>query len=200
MNPYLPPVHGSMRWIFRPDARSGVGYQATTISGGDAGTRQTVERMIKLAQEGAAHPGIREASERAVRLAGVAPKDTMGEFRALYDYVRANVRYVLDPRDVERIAHPAYNLFVSGQGDCDEMQTVLASMAGAIGHGAAFRTVKADPQRPDEYSHVYTLLGLRGPQGVQWIPADVTQQGVSLGWEPPAERVFAYRDWLAIPP
>lgn len=199
-SPYLPPVSGSMAWIFRPDARSGIGYQDSTIRDGDSGTADTIAPMIRLAREGANHPGIREATQRAVRMAGVGPKDYAGELRAIYNYVKANCRYMLDPRGKEQISHPAHTLFVSGTEDCDSLAVLEVAMAGSIGHGGAFRTVKADPRRPDEYSHVYALLAYTDESGVHWIPADVTQQGTDFGWEPPPERVYYYKDWVAIPP
>ncbi len=189
-----------MAWIFRPDARSGVGYEVSTIRDGDDGTLDTVNRLIPLIREGSNHPGIREASERAIRMAGVPPKDYAGELRAIYNYVKSNVRYTLDNRGKERIQHPAYTLFVSGMGDCDDMNALVPAMAGSVGHGGALRTIKADRDRPDEYSHVFALLGYRDARGIHWIPADVTQQGTDFGWQPPLEQVYYFRDWVAIPP
>lgn len=129
-SPYLPPVAGSMAWIFRPDARSGIGYQDSTIAGGDRGTEQTIEKMVKLSQDGANHPGIREAAQRAIRMYNVQPKDYQGELAALYQYVKANCRYALDPRGKEQLSHPAHTLFVSGTEDCFRQGTLVLRRAG----------------------------------------------------------------------
>ena len=199
-SPYLPPAHGDRRWIFRPGSQSGMGYETTSIADGDRGTEQTIEKMIELARQGANNPGIREAAERAVMLARVAPKDYRGELRAIHDYVKANVRYTLDPRGKEQLAHPNETLFVKRLGDCDDFSILIAAMAGALGHGAIFRAVKADPARPNEYSHVYVVLAYRDASGIHAVPADATTYSRGFGWEPPLEQVYFRRDWVAIPP
>lgn len=203
MDQFRPPIDGDLRQWFMPGAGYQPrlnGYQLAEISSGDRGTEQTIAKMVEKAREGAHHPGIRVATDRAIRLAGVAPKDYLGELRAIYEYVKANCRYALDPRGLEQVSGAPMTLLTTGTGDCDDLAVTVVAMAGSYGHPGAFRTVKADPARPDEYSHVYPLLGLRRPEGMRWIAADVTQLNTSFGWEPPADRVLGYRDWIAVPP
>jgi hypothetical protein len=203
MDQFRPPIKGTLRQWFEPGASYQPrmnGYQLAEISEGDRGTEQTIAVMIEKAREGAHHPGIRTAAERAIRLAGVKPKDYLGELRAIYEYVKDNCRYALDPRGLEQVSGAPMTLLTTGTGDCDDLSVTVVAMAGSMGHPGAFRAVKADRERPHEFSHVYALLGHRLPQGMKWIGADVTQLNTSFGWEPPKERVLSYRDWIAVPP
>jgi hypothetical protein len=99
------------------------------------------------------------------------------------------------------VQDPRALLFQDGTGDCDEHATAIAAMAIALGHHAAFRTVAADPSQPDQWSHVYAMIGVDNPyasEGVEWWAADSTQRNAVLGWEPPAHRISGKKDWIII--
>lgn len=88
--------------------------------------------------------------------------------------------------------------------NCDDQSVLLATLSLCLGNGAAFKSIKGDPSRPQEFSHVYALLGYTdrtSPDGVTWLPADATQ-GVStpLGWEPPPEKTFGSKTWVIARP
>lgn len=85
--------------------------------------------------------------------------------------------------------------------NCDDQSMLVACLALCLGHGAAFKTVKVDPDRPEEYSHVYPLIGIRNKSNKPvWLAADTTQKGVDLGWEPPPERVLGSKTWILAEP
>jgi hypothetical protein len=85
--------------------------------------------------------------------------------------------------------------------NCDDQSMLVACLALCLGHGAAFKTVKVDPDRPEEYSHVYPLIGVRDKRNKPiWLAADTTQKGVELGWEPPPERVLGSKTWILAEP
>ena len=78
-------------------------------------------------------------------------------------------------------------------GDCDDMVTLFACLAMAVGKRAGFRTVKADGERPNEYSHVFALVQWPGSRG--WVPADPTEQ-LPLGASPErGRRIYAATNW-----
>ena len=82
---------------------------------------------------------------------------------------------------------------------CDEHATLIAAAALALGHNAAFRTICASPDRKEEFSHVYAMIGIEditAPDGLNWLSADSTQRNSHLGWNPPAERVYCIKDWV----
>jgi transglutaminase-like putative cysteine protease len=173
-----------------------VGYE--NIPSGGAGTARTIEAMSELAVQGSRHPEIVELARAITR--HLPPKDYEGEIAALFWWVKEHVRYVQDPRTTEWVQHPHYTLLVSGCGDCDDMATSLAALGMALGHGSAFRTVKADPHRADEYSHVYAMIGFRKGLDAYWVPVDTTVGYATPGWEPEQTRVMGSKDWVVISP
>jgi len=126
-------------------------------------------------------------------------KDYKGEAQRIFDIVKKYVRYVRDPNGLEFLQDPRSVIFRDGSADCDEHACTIAAMALAIGHHAAFRTVAADPTRPEEWSHVYAMIGVEDvnqPDGVAWWAADSTQRASYLGWNPPADRISNMKDWV----
>lgn len=173
------------------------------IPNGVAGTAATIEPMAKLAMQGSRHPEVIELARMIV--SHVGHQDYRGEIEALFWWVREHVRYVQDPRLMEQIQHPHHTLLVVGAGDCDDLVISLAALGMAIGHGALFRTVKADPRRPDEFSHVYPMLGYRDGDRDAWVAVDVVVPYAFPGWEPEASRLTgppseAVRDWPVVAP
>lgn len=205
-----PATRASMGNLFAPPGQVGLpsgrvpsqgsGWTFKEIGYKDVGTAQTIEVMRELAVAGSQHPGIRVAVERVTR--GLPSKDYEAELRALFELVRQHVRYNLDPRSLELVQHPAYTMFVNGLGDCDDSSALIAALALAAGHGAAFRTIRTDPRRPDEFSHVYPVIGYRDRDGEHWFAADVTHprpETATWGWEAPEEARFGTQDWVLAP-
>ena len=163
------------------------------IPGGTAGTEATLAAMATMAREAARHQRVITLARRCIAEAGVAAKDYVGEARALFQCVKENVRYTLDPVELEHVQNPSTCLFVTGMGDCDDMAASIAALALAAGHQAAFRAVEANPGRPGEYSHVYALIGVQKAGRLEWYAADATQAESYLGWEP--SPVWGQLDW-----
>lgn len=163
------------------------------IPEGRAGTAATIEAMTRLALEGSRHQGIVSVAQRIAQ--GQGRKDYRSTLAAVHDYVAQHVQYVLDPHSMEQVAHPAYTLFHSGVGDCDDMAVVVVALAMALGFGGRFRTVSADPRRPEEWSHVYALVGCRPPElrGKEWWMASDPTEPHGAGWEPGG--VWGVTDW-----
>jgi hypothetical protein len=169
------------------------------ISEGLAGTEQTIEEMKKAAvgPEGAHNAEVRFLAQQII--AGLPHKDYVAQARAVYEFMRKHVEYVLDPRGLEWVQTPWMTLLVTGQGDCDCAATAICALLASLGHGCAFRTVKGDQTR-DEFSHVYALAGLRKHGRVYWIPLDPTEHGAGFGQDPPGAERVERRDWVVVPP
>jgi len=183
-----------------------VGAVATTpvqvfkIDGGERGTDQTVAHMIRLilSQWGAHNPSVVMTARKIVQQSGQRGKDYAGEIAAIHSWVQRNVRYTQDPRGLEWLQTAVYTLEHKSEGsDCDDHTILNCSLALALGHGAAIRVVKTDPQRTDEFSHVYAMAGVRTPQGVRWIAMDTTQPHPA-GWEP--GRIFGHKTYVVAQP
>jgi hypothetical protein len=66
----------------------------------------------------------------------------------------------------------------------------LATLYEAIGLPSRFVTVKADPTRPNDYSHVFLEVNL--PKH-GWVAADPTMPQKHFGWRP--SREFPFKNW-----
>ena len=74
-------------------------------------------------------------------------------------------------------------------GDCDSQDMLLAAMFESEGFPTQFVTIKADAERPDEYSHVYTRVKI---PNYGWVVADPTMPNKYFGWEPEGNYVKKY--------
>jgi len=110
----------------------------------------------------------------------VAVRDWLGEACTMMDYVRANVRYTLDTRDIDTYRTPDRTLQLA-MGDCDDMVALLGAALQAVGHAVRIKVIQMRGQ--DDFHHIYLLVGLPPHAPEQWIPLDPTQP-FDCGWEP----------------
>jgi transglutaminase-like putative cysteine protease len=115
-------------------------------------------------------------------VAGVREKDYVGEARAIHEWVRDNVRYVQDPREVEAVQTPPMTLNI-GQGDCDDKATLAAALLESVNHPTRFKAVGPD----SDLTHVYVETYVVSRKGKTWIASDTTEQ-VPFGWRAPNMR------------
>jgi hypothetical protein len=148
------------------------------IPEGVAGTRRTVEHIGTLIRAGAADFYVRQHAIDVLLASRVAPKDYLGEVRALFAWVQKNVRYTRDPFRIE-VLHSARRMLELRAGDCDDMSVVLGAMLEAVGHPVRLVLTGPDSTRPDLFSHVYVEVFHQG----DWIPLDATMPHAA-GWEP----------------
>lgn len=87
-----------------------------TIPDGVKGTEDTIKEMRRLAREASVDPKFVQFCRSLV--AGLPSKAYYDEAVRIFDFVKAHVRYVLDPRGSEYVQDPRWVLFVDGQGDC----------------------------------------------------------------------------------
>jgi transglutaminase-like putative cysteine protease len=141
---------------------------------GKFGIIQTLKTMRDLARRYKSHPAIRKTATMA--LAHVVSKSWRAEAEAIFEWVRANIRYTLDIDGVETLYYPD-RLLESRHGDCDDMSLLLATMLLSVGHPSRFVAVGL---KLHQLSHVYveTLVG------EMWIAADPTEP-YPFGWSPP---------------
>lgn len=154
-----------------PNQTASLGF----LSGGADSISQTIALMVKLVKQYRKDPQIRALSESIIQ--DVPEKDAVGEVRAVFNWVRDNIRYTQDVRDVETLKTPDATIY-SAQGDCDDQSTLFATLVETIGYAARF--VAVGMSEPGVYEHVYSEVKL----GTRWIGADTTEN-VSLGWVPP---------------
>lgn len=165
------------------------------IPSGWRGTDRTIQHMRELAVAAARSWGfIRIASP----FANGVPRDFRKQAERILEWVKKHIEYVPDPvtaadgngvpQGMELVQAPLRTIQRKA-GDCDDHSGLIAALAMVLGIPAEFATIKADPRRPDEYSHVYPRLLING----EWMGADSTVARSSLGWEP--ERQWEKRTW-----
>lgn len=108
----------------------------------------------------------------------VRPHNGQEEVRAIYDWVRRNIRYVSDPYGLD-VYYPPEHAVETRAGDCDEQATILGILAEALGYPVKLRAVSRDGR---EFIHVYALVDVGKGRGT-WLAAD-TVAGAGVGYEP----------------
>jgi hypothetical protein len=149
-------------------------YRAPLMSG-DAGVAQTIQEMRGLVDQALRDPSILRTAKDIIR--GVPAFDDTSEAQALYNWVRANIRFTKDPVNKETLYPPA-ELLAIRSGDCDDISMLLGTLLMAVGYPARLMTVAASG---DEFSHVYVEGQING----QWIPMDPARSDSQFGVAPP---------------
>lgn len=165
------------------------GAIAFPLQSGDAGIAQTLGHIRRYVHDGKKTPEVREATIHALCEGGADQYDLESEARAVYEWVRRNIRYVQDPINAEAVSPPDVILWV-GAGDCDDINGVLIpSMLGSIGIETRLVTVATDPNMPEQFTHIYAEALLSG----RWVALDAARPGAMYGLEP--ARVFRRKEW-----
>jgi transglutaminase-like putative cysteine protease len=149
------------------------------IPKGYPGTRRTVEHMRALIRAGVKDFYVRQKAIDILLEKRVPPKSYLGEIRALFEWVQANIRYTKDPFRLE-LLHSARRMLELRAGDCDDVAILLGALLEAVGHPVRLVLIGPDPRRPRLFSHVYVEVHHRG----RWIPVDATMPH-PMGWAPP---------------
>ena len=147
--------YGGSRLIWLPD-------EPPTSSVAYSGAPQTIQVMRRSVLDDAGHFETRQLAE--VVCEGLASKDYISEYLALYQFIMARTRYMRDPRRVElvRAPHMVSKQILAGHRpslDCDDMATWIAAAVTCVGGAAEFATVAFQNlmyQDKRQYSHVLT--------------------------------------------
>jgi transglutaminase-like putative cysteine protease len=149
------------------------------VPSGNPGTLVTANLIGKLVRDGAKDFRVRQQAINIFRTAGIAAKDRFGEIRALFEWVRQNIRYTRDIWGVE-LLHTARRMLELRAGDCDDMTILLGAMLMSTGHPVRLVLAGFRKNKPHAYSHIYLEADLGG----NWIALDPTMER-PLGWSPP---------------
>jgi len=160
------------------DRAQAIPFKLGEIPSGIAGVKATLQIMVRLRQEYKTDPNIVRFAGDTLQQCGVPEKDYIAEVKCLQNWVRDNVRYVRDVRDVETIRTPP-EILRGLSGDCDDKSLLLATLLEAVGFRTKFGAIGV---RGGGYSHVlaFVVLGRGGP-----LPLETIVPGVEPGWFPP---------------
>lgn len=94
------------------------------IPGGDRGTRETLNRMREITIASLKDPKhgafLRGLAIKITLEAGCKTKQFLCEAKALFEWVRDNVKWIRDTRGFETLQYP-YRTLAFGAGDCDDL-------------------------------------------------------------------------------
>ncbi len=149
------------------------------IDPGYRGTEQTIRAMQRVVSEDKRKWALLEL---ASGLANSCPghKQYLCWVKQIHGFIQRTVKYVRDPVGIEQVAAPLVTL-QRRAGDCDDQATLFNALCEVLGMRTYFKTIIADPSRPSDFSHVYSVVDV--PK-VSRIPVDCTQHGQPIGWEP----------------
>jgi len=147
---------------------------------GKPGTLETARLIGELIAEGSKDFRVRQKAIDIFRQCGVPAKDKWGEIQALFEWVRANIRYTRDIFQVETL-HTARRMLELMAGDCDDMTILLGAMLKSTGHPVRLCLAGFRRRFPHLYSHIYPEVRI----GRDWVAVDATMDQ-PIGWAPPA--------------
>ena len=163
------PGYAGSRAFWLPD-------QPPTSSVAYYGAPQTISVMRRAVLDDQTHFQTRQLAESVCE--GLASKDYVSEYLALYNFLLQRTRYMRDPRGVELVKAPYVicGQIMSGHRpsiDCDELSSTLAALITSVGGVADFCTVAFQRmfyQGRQQYSHVFCRA--LEPRTREWIILD----------------------------
>jgi|GEM_PF-1981528 len=116
-------------------------------------------------------------------------RDYWGEVKAVFNWMRANVRYVRDMSTIDTFATAQRTIEAHG-GDCDDYTIALGALLMSIGYSVRMKTIQT--KTSEDWDHIYLQVGLPPGKPTKWktLDASVAQPA---GWEAPASMIAKWR-------
>jgi hypothetical protein len=195
---------GGIYWLARRNKQlNGLGQVVSTTSAdgmvtthhrGPMPIKRRVALLQQLVWEGVQRPDMRKLALEITKKCEA--RDGECEAKAIYDYVRNNVRYT---GDVGPIRLPdgqveGVDLFQGAHrtlldfhgGDCDDHAVANAVLAALNGFDTRFKiTGPKGAAKNESWQHIYLTLGLGKLRPTRWVALDTTLPGENYGREAP---------------
>jgi len=110
-------------------------------------------------------------------------QDDRCEIEKIWDFMALNVRYVYDTTTMDVFCTLRETL-IAGGADCDDQTIAFATLLGSIGFTVIARVITLK-SAPDDWAHVYPLVGLSKGVDKKWMALDQSVKGTMPGWEYP---------------
>lgn len=119
-------------------------------------------------------------------------KDYDAEVIAVFNWVRANVRYTHDIEGVDTYQTPQRTVELHS-ADCDDSTSLLAALLGSLGYRVKGRVVQTTDA--DDWNHIFALVEVSSRYGPpKWSALDATMHHPA-GWYPPDSIVARKADF-----
>lgn len=159
------------------------------LSEGDSGVAQTVAAMRQLIDHGKKDPACHERAAWILHAYHVRSFDFDGELRAIFHWVKENIRWTRDPTGKEGL-HSAAEILRLRIGDCDDFSILVCSLLGTVGHRTRLITISNHADDPETFSHIYPEVQL---ENGKWLPMDGGRRNPGFGKGP--RRFFRRHVW-----
>ncbi len=150
-----------------------VPYRLGSIPSGDAGVAATLAIMVKMVLEYRASPDVRVTAQSLVR--DCPSRDAVCQVKTIHAWVRDNIKYLPDVRDVETIQTPDYTLRMMS-GDCDDQSVLTSALCESVGRPTRFMAIAV---RGGDFSHVSSQVLL----GTRWVNLETIVPKLAQPWE-----------------
>lgn len=179
-------------------ARSG-GKKKTPYKATFAKVRTVSDRIKHIKtqiEKGRRDPTIRAFAVKAVsQKCGnkfcIPERDYWGEIKAVFNGIRANVRYVRDGHGLDTYQAANRTLEFAG-GDCDDFSITLGSALLSIGFPIKLRVIQTHGS-PD-FNHIFLIAGIPPKAPTKWVSLDASVDQPA-GWHPPKSMIARIRDY-----
>lgn len=156
---------------------------------GKKGNIETIIFMKKVARFRSGHPLVRKLALNILNSYGVGSNRYLDESYAIGDYVKAKIRYVRDPDDIEYLQDPIDLIeqikVGEAQGDCDDMALLICALLLTIGHRPFLRAVRYKAKN-GHYNHIYVVDYEKNKGGPRMrIVMDAIMKNQAIGYEVP---------------
>lgn len=136
---------------------------ASVLPSGSAGTQRTLVLMRESVLAALLKESVLNAAFVAAGLAGQAGT-ARAEVERVQTWVQKNIRYVLDPVQIELLQAPEVTL-MRRQGDCDDQSALTCALLTALGYECRLVAVGF---APGAFAHVYTEVRV----GNEWLACE----------------------------
>jgi len=142
-------------------------------------TRQTMKIMWELARFGSKLPEIITLSRELVyHIPTEQNKNNYTlEVKAVYEFVKNNIRYTRDILDIETLQSAEVTLNYRS-GDCDDHAILSGALLLSLGHPIQFVAVALKNQNWERFCHVFVETRI----GRTWVALDTTIPEKPMGW------------------
>jgi hypothetical protein len=172
----------------------------------DTSTAETVQLMTAAAIADSRSPQVWLATKAALGN-GVQSQEQI--CRRIYDWIACRIQFRSDDpvlhsllgldNELDMLIRPARLLTMQRPAeDCDGFTMLACSMLLSAGVPCEIVTIKADPQEPERFSHVYCQALLEDGSELVMDCSQAAQHGFPIGWEAPD--YFDRKAWGVIQP
>lgn len=149
-----------------------------------------MDHLIGEIEDGLQDEYIQKLTAKILREYNVPARDWMGEAKAVFEWVRDNIRYTRDPEGFELFRKPRRTVQL-GIADCDDMSILIGSLLSTIGHVILLRVIGVTSKNPE---HIYVVDLLPPDDPTQAIALDATRSE-PMGWEVSQEQRLFWEDF-----